>query len=152
MQVQDALSEIMALGMDISFAQSVTVSGESYKPHKDGGIFTKPHLGLIAEAGYPEAAIPIDGSKNAIDLWLKTGELLGMDGLTGGPSPLADDIAEAAYSGAGETVIQIDNSKTITVYGDSPTNELEEMLESEDEKFAQLMERYLANGRRTRFY
>ena len=49
-----------------------------------------------------EAAIPIDGSKNAIDLWLKTGELLGMDGLTGGPEPISADIEEAAYMGAGD--------------------------------------------------
>lgn len=134
----------------LSSMKDVAISAEA---HKDGGIFTQPHLGLVAEAGYPESIIPINNSPEAIDLWLKTGELLGMDGLTGGAEPLADDIEEAAYSGGGETVIQIENSPVIYFYGDSPSREeLEEILEDEDEKFAQMMERYLANGRRTRFY
>lgn len=46
--------------------------------HADGGIFDKPHVALFAEAG-PEAVIPLDFSKNAIDLWHQTGQLLGME-------------------------------------------------------------------------
>ncbi len=136
-------AEIISSGMNI---------GMNVIPHAHGGIFDKPHLGLVAEAGYPESIIPINRSPEALDLWLKTGELLGMDGLTGGEHPLADDIEEAAYSGTNEVVLQIDNSKVIMVHGDLPTKEFEEMLESEDEKFAQMMERYLSNNRRTRFY
>ena len=45
--------------------------------HAAGGIFNEPHLGWVAEAGYPEAIIPIDGSDNAFSLWKETGELLG---------------------------------------------------------------------------
>lgn len=120
--------------------------------HKDGGIFTKPHRAWFAENGM-EAAIPIDGSQNAIDLWLKTGELLGMEGLTDGGSLLSADMEEAAYNSVGETSMQIDNSRVINFYGNTPSKEeLEEVLEDEDEKFAKMMERYLANGRRTRFY
>ncbi len=46
--------------------------------HASGGIFHEPHLGMVAEAGYPESIIPIDGSQNAIGLWQKTGEMLGL--------------------------------------------------------------------------
>ncbi|WP_338826267.1 hypothetical protein MTBGP_09650 [Moorella thermoacetica] len=46
-------------------------------PHASGGILTRPHLGLVAEAG-PEAIIPLDGSPHSISLWQKTGERLGV--------------------------------------------------------------------------
>lgn len=46
--------------------------------HAAGGIFHEPHLGMVAEAGYPESIIPIDGSRNAVGLWQKTGEMLGL--------------------------------------------------------------------------
>ena len=49
----------------------------------EGGIFDQPHIARFAEKG-PEAAIPLDGLRNTISLWEKTGELLGMNGLTGG--------------------------------------------------------------------
>lgn len=43
-----------------------------------GGILTKPHIGLVAEAG-PEAVIPLSGAykNNGISLWEKAGYLLG---------------------------------------------------------------------------
>ncbi len=48
--------------------------------HADGGIFDTPHVAWFAEAG-PEAVIPLDGSSNAVSLWEKVGQLLGvMDG------------------------------------------------------------------------
>lgn len=119
--------------------------------HADGGIFTKPHVAWFAEDG-PEAAIPLDRSSNAVDLWIKTGELLGMDGLSGGQEPITSSVEEAAYSSNGEIVIQVDNSRTMQFYGDAPSREeLEEILEDEDEKFAQMMQRYLSNNRRVSF-
>lgn len=45
--------------------------------HADGGIFSKPHVAWFAEKG-PEAAVPLDGSKNAIKIWYMAGQLLGM--------------------------------------------------------------------------
>jgi len=46
--------------------------------HAAGGILTRPHLGLVAEAG-PEAIIPLSARtrKRALDLWYRTGQLLG---------------------------------------------------------------------------
>ena len=54
--------------------------------HADGGIFTVPHIAQFAEDG-PEAAIPLDGSANAINIWRKSGQLLGVmdqDGYSSG--------------------------------------------------------------------
>lgn len=145
-----------ALGLSAK-SPSITTAGYAASPgtgmpgHADGGIFTVPHVAWFAEDG-PEAAIPLDGSRNAIDLWVKTGELLGMDGLSGGVEPLTASIEEAAYAGSGETVINVDNSRTMQFYGSAPPrDELEEILEDEDEKFARLMQRYLGNNRRVSF-
>ncbi|MDE7248260.1 MAG: phage tail tape measure protein [Lachnospiraceae bacterium] len=143
----ESFSSIKAIG------QSVVRTGQEpvKTGHADGGIFTVPHVAWFAEEG-PEAAIPLDGSAHAIDLWEKTGELLGMDGLSGGVEPLTASIEEAAYAGAGETMIHIDNSREINFYGDSPSkDEVEEILEDEDEQFARMMQRYLGNNRRVSF-
>lgn len=45
--------------------------------HADGGIFNEPHITWFSEDG-PEAAIPLDGSRNAIELWQMAGQILGM--------------------------------------------------------------------------
>jgi TP901 family phage tail tape measure protein len=62
----------------VSFGSFRTMEGSTVYPHATGGIFTKPHIGLMAEAGYAEAAIPIDGSARSVSLWQQTGELLGV--------------------------------------------------------------------------
>lgn len=136
---------------------AITTAGYAASPgtgmpgHADGGIFTVPHVAWFAEDG-PEAAIPLDGSQNAIDLWVKTGELLGMDGLTGGAEPLAASIEEAAYTGSGEVVIHVDNSRTIQFNDGAPSKEeIEDILDDENEKFAKLMAVYLQNNRRVSF-
>ncbi len=120
--------------------------------HKDGGIFDSPHLAWVAEAGYPESIIPLNGSKEAIDLWLKTGELLGMDGLTGGKEPLIDDIAELAYSGGGEMTIHIEHNPTLQFYGGTPSKEdIEDALMSDEEEFDRKMQDWMARNRRLKF-
>lgn len=63
-----------------NLVSNTTVKGTSLTGHADGGIFTKPHVAWFAEAGHPEAAIPIDGSQNAVNLWQRVGQLLGVFG------------------------------------------------------------------------
>jgi len=46
-----------------------------FKPFADGGIVTKPTMGLIGEAGYPEAIIPLDG-RDAIGIQSMTKQLM----------------------------------------------------------------------------
>lgn len=69
--------------------------------HAEGGIFSKPHLAWFAEKG-PEAAIPLDGSSNALSLWAKTGELLGI---------------KTPKTGKGDVIFQVKNSPKIYVTG-----------------------------------
>lgn len=47
--------------------------------HAEGGVLTRPHLGLVAEDG-PEAIIPLSGKRRerGISLWEQAGELLGV--------------------------------------------------------------------------
>ncbi|MGB8452727.1 MAG: phage tail tape measure protein [Anaerocolumna sp.] len=47
------------------------------KSNAKGSIVTRPILTTFAEEG-PEAAIPLDGSENAIRLWQTAGQILGM--------------------------------------------------------------------------
>ena len=61
--------------------------------HAEGGIMTRPHVGLVAEDG-AEAIIPLSGKrrKRGIELWEQTGEKLGVQpyangGIAGEPEP-----------------------------------------------------------------
>ena len=46
-------------------------------PHADGGIFSQPHIGLVAEAGR-EAIIPLENRSRGIPLWQAAGEEMGV--------------------------------------------------------------------------
>lgn len=50
-----------------------------FTAHATGGILTRPHLGLVAEAG-PEAIIPLNPARRAqaLNLWQQTGKMLGV--------------------------------------------------------------------------
>lgn len=56
------------------------------RKYAKGGIARSPHIGLVGEAGVPEAMIPWDGSDRSKALWQQTGEALGMFGDTSAPS------------------------------------------------------------------
>jgi len=79
-----AVKKSMGEGFDVTIPIGITyktvsdyTKSNSLDGHADGGIFDKPHVAWFAEAG-PEAAIPLDGSQNAIGLWQKVGKLLGV--------------------------------------------------------------------------
>ncbi|MBO4394761.1 MAG: phage tail tape measure protein [Eubacterium sp.] len=48
-------------------------------PHAKGGIFDRPHVGLVAEAG-TESIIPIRRTKESMNLYRQTGDMLGVSG------------------------------------------------------------------------
>lgn len=155
--MEEVTGEVMGdTGLDFSLGAGTAknTAGKTAKGvnirHADGGIFDTPHVAWVAEAG-AESIIPLDRSQNAIDLWEQTGRLLGMDGLSGGVTPLSIAVEEAASS-AGSPVINISNGRTINFNGNAPSREeIEEILEDEDEKFARLVARYVANNKRTSF-
>lgn len=117
--------------------------------HAEGGIFDTPHIAWFAENG-PESAIPLDGSKNAISLWLRTGELLGMDGLTGGTKPITEGVGQMAASSGGAP--QFIFSPELNFYGEAPNKEeIAEMIETEEEKFARNMQQWIKQYGRLSF-
>lgn len=121
--------------------------------HKDGGIFDTPHIASFAEDG-PEAAIPLDGSRHAVDLWKRAGEILGIDSLggigegSGGMSVSAGNAEPASGSGQSQFVF----SPTLQFYGNAPSrDEIEDALETEQEKFAMMMEQWIKDNNRISF-
>lgn len=125
--------------------------------HATGGIFNTPHIAWFAEDG-PEAAIPLDGSQNAISLWEETGKLLGINGFSNDAgesfSSMADKLsAQAPASGGSGTSsegnMQFSYSPTLQFYGDAPSRkDLDESLLMSQERFEQMMKQYIKeNGR-----
>lgn len=80
-----AIVQAGSLEIDIKAPASVatysrTLGGRNkggYYPHATGGIFSQPHLGLVAEAGR-EAVIPLEDRTRGIPLWKAAGEEMGM--------------------------------------------------------------------------
>lgn len=84
-QVSAVNSALMTLANKIRNVQvqqsinfSAPTAGGPVRAYAKGGIATSPHIGLVAEAGVPEAMIPFDGSQRSKDLWTATGHALGM--------------------------------------------------------------------------
>lgn len=84
--VNSALATLATKIRNVQVQQSITFNsptspttvGGPVRAYAKGGIATSPHIGLVAEAGVPEAMIPFDGSQRSKDLWTTTGHALGM--------------------------------------------------------------------------
>lgn len=108
--------------------------------HADGGIFDKEHIAWVAEKG-PESIIPLNGTKQAADLWYQTGQLMGMfEGMPGNEQQntsystynkkdsfesLSQRLSESKYYNTKEENYETENttqnitySPTINFYGD----------------------------------
>ena len=65
-------------GMTDNYARTAGgMNKGSYRRHAAGGIFAKPHIGLVAEAGR-EAIIPLEDKARGIPLWKAAGEEMGL--------------------------------------------------------------------------
>lgn len=118
-------------------------SGEQldrYINHRaDGGLATSPELTWFAENS-PEMAIPIDGSKNAISLWERTGKLLGME----------SKLDSASLDGGSSPTIEY--SPVLQFYGSAPSKEdLTDALKISQDEFESMMDKYLKNHGRVAF-
>ena len=76
--LNSALQGLTAKVRNVQVPSSIGGGGGPTKAYAKGGIATSPHIGLVAEAGVPEAMIPFDGSSRSKDLWMTTGHALGM--------------------------------------------------------------------------
>lgn len=98
-----------------------------------GGIYAKGGFLTTFAENSPEAAIPLDGSKRAIDLWQQAGSMLGVDG-----------------QGA---AMNVSFAPTINVSGggQDTANAVSAAIENEMAKFERLMQRYAADRRRVAY-
>lgn len=100
-------------------------------PHALGGIYDTPHIGMLAEAG-PEAYIPLDGSRNAVSIWEKAGQMLGTIGTQSTDERLyAGMVMNAGTSAKTEAAgpsIQITYNPSIMINGDASKSEVREAV------------------------
>lgn len=57
---------------------SSTYMPPEIKPHAFGGIMTRPHIGMVAEAG-PEAIIPLTDKTRGVPLVMRAAQILGLN-------------------------------------------------------------------------
>lgn len=135
-----------------------TRTKEKLRGHALGGIFDTPHIAWFAEDG-PEAAIPLDGSNNAISLWEKVGQLLGI--FDGGikeskGASLYNGIAsnqtyDNSVTDASSDSRQIVFSPQIVIEGNASREDVDEALEIGMERFEELFDRLMAKRDRVSF-
>ena len=128
--------------------------------YASGGIITSPTLATFAEK-VPEAAIPLDGSSNAVNLWKTAGKILGVyadrKSTSGGFasfnsgdssfSSLADKV-----QGQGGGIGDIHYNPEFHFHGDAPSKEdLLDATRISQEEFNAKMERWMAQNRRLKF-
>lgn len=95
------------------FSEGYTAATGSTQKHAYGGIMTSPHMGIVAEDG-AEGIIPLSPSKRrrGIDLWQRTGDLLGIrayeDGGIVGDTPEAVPTSTSAGRGNGNITIKVE--------------------------------------------
>lgn len=126
--------------------------------HADGGIFDIPHVAWFAEDG-PEAAIPLDGSSNAISLWERVGRLLGVfDGgmINSKGAELYNGITNYATTNNNTTNESTDSkqfvfSPQIKIEGSASREDVDNALSLSMEQFRELMEQYIAEKSRVSF-
>lgn len=133
--------------------EAVNIGMSSIPGHAEGGIFDKPHITWFSEKG-PEAAIPIDGSENAINLWQRTGEMLGVfnrNGFSSLAAKLMGDSGSSTVNNSEESN-QFSYSPTYNFYGSAPSKQdLDEHIEQSFEKWETMMNRWIKNNRRYSF-
>lgn len=141
----NALTEVLSHPIDaiVNFIKSgdsdaASAAGQS----ANGGVFTRPYLTWVAEAGHPEVIVPITHDANAYNLWAKAGQMLGVS-----PNTSVNVSAPAVSGGSGR---QYTFSPTIVVQGDSSNTkqEISQLMDQKMREFEQMMKRVEANRRR----
>ena len=136
------------------------VKGIKPTPYASGGIATEPVL-YVAEAGTSESIIPLNGSARSIDLWKKTGDILGATGSQQAQrvktfSELLSELTmlmpkgtvSTAPGGETGTPVNIHFSANITINGDADENVIHRAMDDEYARFKKMMKQWEKNKRR----
>lgn len=70
-QINFGTGVVTPAGIAASRGYTIGLDGQLY-PHASGGVFTQPHMGLVAEAG-PEAIIPLNNPARASQVMAQAG-------------------------------------------------------------------------------
>lgn len=106
-----------------------------------GGIIREKELSWLAENG-PEAVVPLDGSKRAVALWEKAGQLLGMDSI----------LDRYDIEGGSQSLFQIEYNPTMQFYGEAPSKtDLVDALSISQDEFDRHMEQWMKKRGRVSF-
>lgn len=125
-----------------SVREEISRNSGSVDSNATGGFIQHKELSWLAEDG-PEAVIPLDGSANAMELWKKTGQMLGMPDLSS-----RYDLSGAASS----SNTNISYSPTLQFYGDAPSKQdMTEALKISQDEFSEMMDQYIRNNNRVAF-
>lgn len=128
-------------------------------PEAEGDILTEPTLAWIAEAGYDEAAIPINNSERSKALWEETGRRLGMfkkgnnrgAAATLGRLENAGGTSNGNNTGSMQNNIEIPFSPVINIYGNAGGKEIKEAgreIKLAYKDFEKYFKRYLKENKR----
>lgn len=127
--------------------------------HAWGGIMTSPHVGMVAEDG-PEAIIPLSPSKGnrGFDLWMKTGQLLGVKPYADGGIVGDADVPTASYTpsegGGNHFEINVEVNPEFVIEGENMDEEtivaiikarIKEMVDDIGDELAERLARIFAN-------
>ena len=124
------------------------------KPHAVGGIFSQPHLGLVAEAG-PESIIPLSAGMRGrgLSLWMQTGRMLGvsagqaLSALDSNAAELKTVDSGSADGGGGSFTF----APKITIQGNADADVLNEALRRAREEFESWYEQMMRRKARVAY-
>ncbi|WP_339271423.1 hypothetical protein NYE54_08135 [Paenibacillus sp. FSL K6-1330] len=136
-----------------SFAPSTRK--DTIQPYADGGLISRPHLGLVGEAG-PEAIIPLSSNRRsrALSLYEDVGRSLGARAYANGgiinsaKTALGErKRAESVWNDSGKssanTPIEIDYHPSVVIQGNADpdtANLIEQALRRSKEEFGRMLE------------
>lgn len=131
--VQDKWEQLKAIFSSpitaaVNFITTGSTTGAPEK-HAYGGLISRPTLSWVGEAGDPEMIVPINRTRNALQLWQSAGQMLGVRPLqpVKDPAPL--------LSGRGQAVT-VNFAPTIQVTGGSTTaDQIRQVLQEQQSQF-----------------
>jgi len=132
-----------------------TIVPQKIKKNALGGIYNKEIITHVAEAGYPEAIIPLNGSARGLALLQRAAAAFGvsLDDGKGGAIPMSGNTGQQSrkQSGGGSSLPQINYSPQIVIQGNADRAAVAEALDMSQRKFAELMNQYTRERKRVSF-
>lgn len=125
------------------FGSIVSSYGTGVKHYATGGIITKPTLATFAEEG-PEAAIPLDGSRRAKELWYTAGRILGTD------TAVHNELPAEIIGTSSNARIEWNINPVYNIYGGAG-EDITEQLEANNRKIMAMIEEKEERARRLNY-